>query len=102
MKCEREAEGAQRVTLLYSAAAADGVISEVQEGLTRIARFHPGGHVGKVAAEFFEHGFAVNIVECVRKVQEEGPALVVRVRRQQLGGGVDDSLTASTYTNTQL
>ncbi len=47
MKCEGEAEGAQRGTLLYSAAAVDGVISEVHEGLTRIARFHPGRHVGK-------------------------------------------------------
>ena len=52
--------------------------------------------------EFFKHGIAVYIIKSVRKVQKKDPALVVRHRRYQLGGGMDDSFTSSGDTNAEL
>ena len=41
-------------------------------------------------------------IESVRKVQKKDPALVVRPRRYQLGGGMDNSFTSSGDTNAEL
>ena len=68
---------AQRVPLLYPAAAANGVRTQVEEGLARIAGFHPSGESGKAATELHKHGLTANVVEGISEIQQEGPALLV-------------------------
>ena len=63
---------AQSVPLLHPAAAANGVRTQVEEGLAPIAGFHPSRESGKAATELHKHGLTANVVEGISEIQQEG------------------------------